>query len=151
MERQLAKYLPLGRFENVPVSRSRTMGAIRSKNNRTTELALRMALVRSRMTGWSLHANLPGKPDFYFPKLKLAIFVDGCFWHGCPNCGHVPRTRSAFWSAKFNRNRIRARQVSKQLKKNGICVLRFWEHELKSRRSIDALLIRIQRFRSRKL
>jgi len=150
VERRLTKYLPLGRFDNVSVTRSKTMGAIRGKHNRTTERALRMALVRSRLTGWSLHANLPGKPDFYFHRQKLAVFVDGCFWHGCPRCGHVPKTRAAFWSAKFTRNRGRARQVSRQLGASGIHVLRFWEHELKSKRSIDSLISRIRSIPFRK-
>lgn len=145
MERKLAKLLPLGRFENVTHERSKTMGAIRSKNNKTTERALRMALIRSQIKGWNLHADLPGKPDFYFPRQRLAVFVDGCFWHRCPNCGHIPKTRVEFWAAKFERNRYRARKVSRQLRSNGIRVLRFWEHELKRNQSLDAVVLRIKR------
>src|SRR5579884_1542564 len=144
MEKHLTKYLPFGRFKHVPVQRSKTMGAIRGRDNRTTERALRMALVRCRVSGWQLHANLPGKPDFYFPQKKLAIFVDGCFWHGCPRCGHIPKTRSSFWAAKFKRNRKRAQTVLQLLQAKGIQVVRIWEHDVKSKQSLNTLVRKFQ-------
>ena len=108
MERRLKSHLPEGKFVGVSIHRARIMSAIRGKSNRTTELRLRMALVRSGIEGWTLHSSaLPGKPDFCFPKSRVAVFVDGCFWHGCDRCGHVPKTRSAFWQAKFERNQER--------------------------------------------
>lgn len=92
-----------------------------------------MALVRSKISGWRLHASdLPGKPDFYFPKNKVAVFVDGCFWHGCVRCGHVPKTRSSFWRAKIQRNKQRHSLVARQLKRNDISVVRIWEHSMKT-------------------
>src|SRR6185312_14114452 len=78
MEKQLRMLLPRGKFINVAASRSRSMSCVRGKNNRTTELTLRMAFVRSGFAGWSLHSALVGKPDFYFVRSKTAIFVDGC-------------------------------------------------------------------------
>jgi DNA mismatch endonuclease, patch repair protein len=145
VEARLKKYLRGGRFNNVGEVRHRTMAAIRGKNNKTTEIALRMAFVRAGLTGWCLHPGLPGTPDFYFPRLRLAIFVDGCFWHSCPRCGHIPKTRSSFWSAKLNRNRERAKSVSKQLAAKKVTVVRLWEHELKSSELISSVLRRIQR------
>jgi len=107
------------------------MAAIRGKHTRSTELALRMALVRSKITGWRLHeADLPGKPDVFFPRQKVAVFVDGCFWHGCPKCGHLPKTNRAFWRAKILRNKQRDRLAKSRLMRMRITTLRLWEHEL---------------------
>ncbi len=132
MEKRLKKYLKNGKFENVSNVTSKTMAAIKSKNNRSTELTLRMALIRKKINGFRLHAkDLPGNPDFIFIKEKIAIFVDGCYWHGCPKCGHIPKTRSAFWNAKIKRNKERDKQKNKELKGIGVRPLRIWEHELK--------------------
>ena len=144
MERSLKNLLPSG-FENVSVVRSRVMGKIRARNNRSTELRLRMALIRQGRRGWVLHPDLPGKPDFFFEREKLAIFVDGCFWHGCRKCGHIPKTRSVFWSAKIERNRLRDRNTARTLKASGITVLRIWEHSLVSRHSLELALTQILR------
>ncbi len=143
MEKRLKKYLNNGIFSNVSEKRSETMSAIRGKNNKSTELKLRMAFVRNGIKGWRLnYKKLPGTPDFYFENKKLAIFVDGCFWHGCPKCGHIPKTRSAFWEAKINRTIERDRKKSNDLKKLGIRSIRFWEHELKD---IDQVVYKIKR------
>lgn len=123
------------------------MSGIRGKNTRSTERALRWALMRAGIKGWRLHANeLLGKPDFYFPKQKLAIFVDGCFWHGCAKCGHIPRTRSSFWAAKIQRNKQRDRAAARTLKANGTNVIRVWEHSLKSKKGIDSVIELIRNF-----
>lgn len=133
MERYLQKRLGSSKFENVDEVRSRTMSSIRGKGNKSTELALRMALVRAGISGWKMHpSHLKGKPDFFFPQQKVAIFVDGCFWHGCPVCGHTPSTRKRFWTAKLRRNRERDIAVVAALTSSGLIVLRIWEHELKS-------------------
>src|SRR5438046_1251963 len=119
MERYLRLKLPRGQFLNVGLSRSRTMAAIRGKNTRSTERALRSALMRAGIKGWRLHANdVKGRPDIYFPKQNLAIFVDGCFWHGCPRCGHIPKTRQSFWQAKILRTKARDRATVQSLKQS---------------------------------
>jgi DNA mismatch endonuclease (patch repair protein) len=118
------------------------MSAVRGKRNKTTELALRMALVRSGIGGWVLHQKMLGCPDFYFPKARLAVFVDGCFWHGCHKCGHVPATNNSYWAAKLRRNRERDVATNEKLRAAGVAVIRFWEHEL--RRSIGGCLAKIQ-------
>src|SRR5262249_54282670 len=122
MERRLKAFLPGGVFANVSSVRSRSMSRIRGRDNRTTERGLRMALVRSGLRGWTMHPKLPGRPDFYFADKRLAVFVDGCFWHGCRRCGHVPATRSEFWNAKLKRNRQRDRLTTSRLKSQGISV-----------------------------
>src|SRR5688500_8391319 len=105
MEAALKKFLVGGKFHNVSVARSRSMAAVKGRNNRSTELTLRMALVRAGVGGWRTHtAVLPGKPDVFFPAANVAVFLDGCFWHGCLRCGHVPKTNSLFWREKIGRN-----------------------------------------------
>lgn len=74
--------------------------------------------------------GLVGKPDFFFAAQRLAVFVDGCFWHGCPRCGHVPKTNSSFWALKIGRNVARDKAVVVALRKTGIKAVRVWEHEL---------------------
>jgi DNA mismatch endonuclease (patch repair protein) len=74
----------------------------------------------------------------------LAVFVDGCFWHGCPQCGHVPKTRSPFWEAKFQRNRMRDARNARKLRQLGVCVIRVWEHSLKTPVGRHRVLARIQ-------
>jgi DNA mismatch endonuclease (patch repair protein) len=131
MERLLKSRLPKGKFLVSP-ERSRAMAAVRGKGNKTTEVKLQMALVRAGISGWLTHpSRLPGKPDFYFPKEKLAVFVDGCFWHGCSKCGHLPKTNRAFWATKIDRNRSRHRKVARLLNRNGVSTVRFWEHQLR--------------------
>lgn len=120
------------------------MSAIRGKRNRSTELRLRMALVHAGIKGWQLHAReLPGNPDFFFTKKKVAVFVDGCYWHGCPQCGHIPKTRSFFWEAKIKSNQQRDKRVSMELKKMDILPMRIWEHELKRSDLLQKTLTKI--------
>jgi DNA mismatch endonuclease (patch repair protein) len=141
VERYLKEKLPEGRFLNVSPERSRTMASIKGKHTKSTERKLRMALIRAGVKGWKLHPQrLPGNPDVYFPRTGTVVFVDGCFWHGCPKCGHIPHTNSTFWSAKFNRNRQRDLLNTRLLKKLGMNVVRIWEHSLKNRLSTTAAI-----------
>jgi DNA mismatch endonuclease (patch repair protein) len=131
MERALRKTLRSGRFAEVPEPRSKTMRAIRSRRNRTTEVPFRLGLVRRRIRGWKMHFRIRGtRPDFYFPGQKLAVFIDGCFWHGCPECGHTPKTNASFWRKKIELNKQRDHRDCLSLKMSGIQVRRFWEHEI---------------------
>jgi DNA mismatch endonuclease (patch repair protein) len=143
METILRRRLENGNFGSVPEKRTRTMRAVRGKGNKTTEVRLRMALVREGVSGWVMHRReLPGTPDFLFPNQKLAVFVDGCFWHGCPKCGHIPKNNRAFWKAKIRRNQQRDHQTEKMLRRIGIEIVRIWEHSLKSG-SIERAVTRI--------
>jgi DNA mismatch endonuclease, patch repair protein len=133
MEKKLRNLLPGGKFSDVTAERSQAMRAVRSKGNKTTENRLRLALARSMLKGWKVHhPGIPGHPDFAFPELKIAIFVDGCFWHGCPICGHIPKTNSAYWATKIASNRRRDKANNNRLKIAGFRVLRIWEHVLRN-------------------
>src|SRR5689334_4776967 len=114
--------------------RSKMMSAIRKRGNRSTEWKLRSALVRAGICGWRMHYTaLPGCPDFWFEKPRLVIFVDGCFWHSCHQCQiPVPRSNRSYWKHKLSKNAKRAKIVGKTLRRDGICVMRVWEHELAS-------------------
>ena len=151
MEQRLKLKLPNGKFLGVTLERSRIMSAIRGKSNRTTERRLRMALVRHGIRGWVLQSSqLPGRPDFFFSKSALAVFVDGCFWHGCQKCGHVPKTRRPFWRAKLKRNAERDRRTDRLLRQSGIRTIRIWEHSLKTDKGTAASLRLIERELSRR-
>jgi DNA mismatch endonuclease (patch repair protein) len=111
------------------------MAAIRGSGNRDTELRL-MALMRAAgITGWRRGAKLMGKPDFVFRRERVAVFVDGCFWHGCPRHGTMPRNNREFWKAKLARNAARDREVTRALREAGWRVLRVWECALTRTRS----------------
>jgi DNA mismatch endonuclease (patch repair protein) len=105
-----------------------------------------MALVRAAIPGWKLHPiGIPGNPDLVFPQNSLVIFVDGCFWHGCPKCGHIPHTNSKFWTAKFERNKERDRLNDKAIRKAGMKVIRVWEHSLANAGSRQRVIEKIKR------
>lgn len=129
MEKILKCKLPGGKFQNVDPTRSRIMSRIRGQHTKSTERVLRMALVRAGVRGWRLHArDLTGNPDIFFCRERIAIFVDGCFWHGCPKCGHIPKIRTMFWATKIMRNKRRDQNNNRILKRGGIEVIRIWEH-----------------------
>ena len=111
--------------------RSRIMAAVRSRGNTTTELALAKLLWASGVRGYRKHWKVAGKPDFAWPGRKIAVFVDGCFWHGCVRCKTLPGTNVEFWQKKIETNRARDKRVTKLLRIDGWTVLRFWEHDVK--------------------
>ena len=110
------------------LSRGQLMARVRGVENKTTEQRLKALLRAARLTGWRRHQSLPGKPDFVWYAVKLAVFVDGCFWHG-HDCGRnvTPRTNVNAWREKINRNRARDRRVDRALRRNGWRVVRIWE------------------------
>jgi DNA mismatch endonuclease, patch repair protein len=110
--------------------RSRIMAGIRSKGNRTTELTLAALLRQNGIRGWRRHVDILGRPDFVFAKQRVAIFVDGCFWHGCQRCYQAPKWNSLYWAEKIRTNRARDTRISRTLKRQGWAVLRVWEHAL---------------------
>jgi DNA mismatch endonuclease (patch repair protein) len=118
------------------------MARVRGRGNKSTEVKLAGLLRKSGIKGWRRHLHLPGTPDFAFPKLRLAIYVDGCFWHGCPTHATSPKTNSEFWRQKLSRNVTRDRLVTRTLKQNGWKVLRIWEHELENSQKVIRRLIK---------
>jgi DNA mismatch endonuclease (patch repair protein) len=123
--------------------RSEVMARIRGRGNKDTELALIRVFRAQRITGWRRNHAMPGKPDFVFLKLRLAVFVDGCFWHGCPRHGTRPSNNRVFWRKKLAGNQARDRLVTRTLRRQGWRVLRIWEHEL-SRKGEARLIWRLR-------
>src|SRR5438874_6245799 len=114
-----------------PAGRSRVMARIRSRNT-TPELALRRALFAQGVRGWRCHAKrLPGKPDLAFTRWRIAVFVDGCFWHGHPDF-FTPGKSGAYWDAKIERTKERDRLANEALIAAGWRVLRFWDFEVEN-------------------
>lgn len=130
-----------------PAKRSDVMSRIRGKGNKTTELALAAAFRRAGIKGWRRHvviklalgprlaqregsAHLRVRPDFVFRRERVAVFVDGCFWHRCPLHSKIPANNREFWEKKLSRNVVRDKFVDRELKKAGWRVWRVWEHSL---------------------
>ena len=139
--------------------RSEVMARIRSRGNRDTELALAKLLRAHKIIGWRRHRlvrvavegsslrvearkprrspqrstfsyQLTVRPDFVFPKQRVAVFVDGCFWHGCPKHATQPKNNRAFWRKKLAGNKARDARVNRALRRAGWRVVRIWEHQL---------------------
>ncbi|MGA7087463.1 MAG: very short patch repair endonuclease [Candidatus Dormiibacterota bacterium] len=122
-----------------PEQRSRNMAAIRSSGTMPeTQLraVLRAAFPRRHLRE---RPRLPGHPDFYLPGLRLAIFADGCFWHGCPIHGHIPDDNRDYWGPKLSRTAERDEAAKLALHRMGITTLRFWEHELRAAATADVI------------
>lgn len=117
--------------------RSKVMAAIRSTGNRDTELRLASILRANGITGWRRHQPLPGKPDFIFRRERLAVFVDGCFWHGYPIHGHQPRSNRGYWLPKLHRIKERDKRIRQALHREGWRILRIWEHNLKNAKDVS--------------
>ncbi len=129
--------------------RSQVMALIRSHGNKATELRLIVIFREAGIVGWRRKQALAGKPDFVFRKQRLAVFVDGCFWHGCPKCYRRPASNQEYWDDKIQRNRKRDKLVTRELRKTGWRVLRIWGHQLSEKgkgRLIQRLRQALQRF-----
>lgn len=123
--------------------RSINMSAVRSRGNRSTEGAFLKILKDNKIVGWRRHyKRLQGTPDFVFLKQKTAVFIDGCFWHGCTKCGSYPKTNRKFWKTKIDNNKKRDKRDNSEIKKKGWTILRIWEHEInrKPERALNKLL-----------
>ena len=123
--------------------RSQVMSRIRSQGNKETEIVLLSILRSHKISGWRRHLPLPGRPDFAFPKERLILFVDGCFWHGCPCCYRRPKSRTSYWNEKFQRNKNRDREVGRILRRKGWRVMRIWHHELRYQERIAGRIRRL--------
>ncbi len=115
-----------------PTKRSQIMSKVRSRGNKATELRLIHIFRKYGIRGWRRKAAVFGAPDFVFQTSRLAVFVDGCFWHSCPMHGCTPASNRKFWMAKLGRNVKRDRLVGRELKQAGWRVLRVWQHELRN-------------------
>ncbi|MDM8159168.1 DNA mismatch endonuclease Vsr [Labilibaculum sp. K2S] len=128
--------------------RSYNMSRIKGKNTKP-ELVVRKFLFANGFR-YRLHAkNLPGKPDIVLPKYKTVIFVNGCFWHGHPNCKYfvLPKTRTEWWLQKITNTQKRDRQAKTELHTLGWRVITIWECELKPKRVEETLTAVLSYFR----
>lgn len=126
------EYLRDGRAP-VPVNEniSKSMRSNKGKNTKP-ELVFRKALRDNGMSGYRIHWKIPGKPDVAYPGRKIAVFVNGCFWHRCPYCNlSLPKSNVEFWKNKFDRNVERDGRNTRILEEDGWTVLTFWECEVK--------------------
>lgn len=108
------------------------MRNIKSVGSKSTEWRLRSSLVGAGISGFVMNdKTLPGKPDFVFFDQRLVVFVDGCFWHGCPQCYKRPKSNQLYWDKKYASNKKRDLKIDAELNDKGWNILRLWEHELK--------------------
>jgi DNA mismatch endonuclease, patch repair protein len=110
--------------------RSECMSHIKGKDT-GLEMIFRISVRQLGIRGYRLYPKIIGRPDMYFPKHKIAVFIDGCFWHGCPRCNSIPATNTGFWEKKIEKNRLRDKAVRIELRKLGIQMIRFWGHEIR--------------------
>ncbi|MEA3493052.1 MAG: very short patch repair endonuclease [Candidatus Margulisiibacteriota bacterium] len=120
--------------------RSSIMRAVRSRGNKSTELKFKKALRKASIKGWRSHPKLSCAPDFAFQNGKIAIFIDGCFWHGCKKHLRLPKSNVSYWKAKISRNINRDKIASKTLRGQGWKVLRIWEHTVNSNKALQKWL-----------
>jgi DNA mismatch endonuclease (patch repair protein) len=112
--------------------RSRIMASVRSRNTKSTELRFISILKDKGISGWRRNYPLTGKPDFVFPCLRIAVFIDGCFWHGCQDHCRMPSSNVNYWHTKIEKNKNRDKKITKALKMKEWQAIRVWEHEIKS-------------------
>ena len=110
--------------------RSKVMAAIRSRGNKETEIRLLAIFKQRRITGWRRHLPMVGTPDFAFRTQRVAVFVDGCFWHGCPAHSRLPKSNQEYWRRKLLKNKLRDQAVDAELRRRGWYVVRLWQHDL---------------------
>jgi DNA mismatch endonuclease (patch repair protein) len=121
---------------------SRVRGDVDTLLERRLASKLRTLRVRGSRRRCQVHA---GRPDFCFHAAKVAVFVDGCFWHWCPIHFKLPKTRTAFWRKKLSDNRTRDRRQTQQLRAEGWTVIRVWNHDLRTIASAERAAERIAR------
>jgi DNA mismatch endonuclease (patch repair protein) len=119
--------------------RSKIMASVRTSGG-TTERKMEKILRLRGLRGYRKQWPVTGKPDFAWPKAKLALFVDGCFWHGCPRCDRQSKSNSDFWKPKIVSNRRRDRRVSRRLRQEGWSVLRVWECRISEGRTLSRVV-----------
>lgn len=125
--------------------RSRNMSAVRGSRNKTTEIRFIKILMSAGIIGWRRNIKMFGRPDFVFRRLKVAVFVDGCFWHGCGKHGSIPETNKFFWETKINANMIRDKKVTVYYKSRGWISVRIWEHDVKNNSAKFISFVRLMR------
>lgn len=114
-------------------TRSAVMSKVRSKGNKSTEIRLIEIFAEQGIKGWRRNYPVKGHPDFVFPKRQIAVFVDGCFWHGHDCRNTRPKQNEQFWTSKRQKNMARDKAITELFERRGWTVLRIWECELKKK------------------
>jgi len=112
-------------------TRSKIMSSIKGKNTKP-ELAVRKILWMQGKRYRVHDRSVFGTPDISNKSKRVAVFIDGCFWHGCSRCYKEPKSNTEFWRSKINRNKNRRKLVRSKLRKQGVTILQFWEHQVLS-------------------
>jgi DNA mismatch endonuclease (patch repair protein) len=130
-----------------PEDRLKTMRAVKGKGT-SLERRLWAMLAGLGIKGWKKNVkNIIGKPDVVFIDKHVAIFIDGCFWHGCPYCQRkLPKKNHEYWERKIQRNVELAQMHDEQLKQNGWTIIRVWEHELADLRFVRSKILRVLQY-----
>ena len=123
-------------------TRSAVMSKVRSKGNKSTELCLIEVFHEHGITGWRRNYTVKGHPDFVFMERRIAVFVDGCFWHGHDCRNTRPKENEDFWAAKRERNIMHDREVTAKFEQRRWTVVRIWECELK-KKNLPKLLVKL--------
>lgn len=126
--------------------RSIIMSSVHSKRNRTTELKLIEIFKKYGIVGWRRNYKVKGHPDFVFLDKKIAIFVDGCFWHGHDCRNTRPADNAEFWKKKREHNMSHDKEISCLFENRGWTVIRIWECELQTKNR-DVLLFKLSRLK----
>ena len=113
--------------------RSKIMSAVHSKQNKSTEMKLIKIFKENGIVGWRRNYKVKGHPDFVFPDKKIAIFVDGCFWHGHDCRNTRPADNAEYWQKKRERNMRHDKEITALFENRGWTVIRIWECELKKK------------------
>jgi DNA mismatch endonuclease, patch repair protein len=132
-----------------PAKRSAVMARIRSSGTKPEDHLHQIvrAIVGGRRRVIRNAKGLPGRPDLFIPSFNLAIFLDGCFYHGCPIHGHIPKSNTEYWSPKIARNIGRDHANARKLRRMGYRVWRIWEHAIEGRRAMATTAILQRRFK----
>lgn len=128
------------------ITRSAVMRKVRGKENRSTELTLIEIFHQNGITGWRRGYPVKGHPDFVFLSKRIAVFVDGCFWHSHDCRNTRPKQNEEYWAKKRERNMKHDTEVTRQFVERGWTVIRIWECELK-KKNRDVLLAKLQAIR----
>ena len=128
-----------------PEKRSWLMSQVKQRGNLSTEKKLAEILKKRKITGWRRNHKLAGNPDFVFLRQKIAVFVDGCFWHYCARHKKIPKSNRKFWREKLLRNRRRDKETNRILRSAGWRVIRFWEHDLAGKGCLNSKIYRLRK------
>jgi DNA mismatch endonuclease (patch repair protein) len=121
------------------------MSRIKSFGNKSTEMRFRAALSAAGVSGWSIQPEMTGHPDIAFLPPRVAVFLDGCFWHGCEDHFKAPKTNRAEWVRKIDANKRRDAKTLRELLRESWKVFRIWEHDIADEPTLKGIVLRVAR------